>query len=106
MYCTITYIMGHAIDLSRVKIEGFSWDKGNSDKNWVKHKVNVKECEEVFFNVPLLFFKDSKHSQDEERIVAYGQTDQGRKLTLVFTIRKQKIRVISARDQHKRKEAI
>lgn len=98
--------MAKAVDLSKVTIAGFSWDKGNIDKNWTKHKVAVKECEEIFFNVPLLFFTDTRHSQKEERIVAYGKTDQERKLTVVFTIRAQKIRVISARNQHKKERRL
>ena len=33
---------------------GFQWDNGNSDKNWIKHKVSRSECEEIFFNLPLI----------------------------------------------------
>ncbi len=98
--------MLEAVDLSQVAITGFAWDKGNRDKNWLKHQVKAKECEEIFFNIPLLFFRDTRHSQKEERIVAYGQTDQGRKLTIIFTIRKQQIRVISARVQQKKERRI
>jgi len=31
------------------KPKEFIWDKGNKDKNWIKHKVTNEECEEVFF---------------------------------------------------------
>lgn len=83
----------------------FEWDKGNIGKN-LKHEVSDKESEEVFNNEPLKIFEDIKHSQKEQRFVAYGVTDLNRKLTIVFTLRKQKIRVISARDQNKRELAI
>ena len=33
---------------------GFDWDEGNIQKNWHKHKVTPSECEEVFFNQPLV----------------------------------------------------
>lgn len=34
------------------KCNGFQWDKGNSEKNWLKHKVLKFECEQVFFKDP------------------------------------------------------
>ena len=87
-------------DLSELKIEGFMWDIGNREKNTFKHKVSNQESEEIFFNEPLCIFRDTKHSQKEERLVAYGLTDKKRLLTVVFTIRKKLIRIISIRDQH------
>lgn len=78
----------------------FDWDKGNTEKNWAKHKVHFKEAEEVFFNKPLKIFEDEKHSQKEKRLLAYGSTNKRRKLTIIFTIRKETVRVISARNQN------
>jgi len=89
----------------KIKIDGFEWDEWNKDKNWTKHKVNIKECEDIFYNNPI-FFQDTRHSQKESRFVAYGISDTGRKLTIIFTIRKKLIRVISARDQNKRERSI
>lgn len=80
----------------------FDWDKGNTNKNLHRHNVSDKEAEEVFSNEPMRIFEDIKHSQLEQRFVAYGVTNSNRKLTVVFTLRKQKIRVISARDQNKK----
>ena len=80
----------------------FNWDKGNIGKNLIKHNVTDKETEEVFGNKPLKIFKDIKHSEKEERFVAYGRTNFNRSLTIVFTLREEKIRVISARDQNKK----
>ncbi len=80
------------------KCTGFNWDDGNAQKNWEKHKVARSECEQVFFNRPLLVADDDKHSQYEKRYYALGQTDKGRRLFLVFTLRGESIRVISARD--------
>lgn len=80
----------------------FEWDKGNVDKNLIKHKVTFKEIEEVFVNKPLKTLEDVRHSQKENRFIAFGITNKKRKLYLVFTIRKANIRVISARDQSKK----
>lgn len=81
------------------KLSGFDWDEGNREKNWIKHEVDYKEAEEIFFNKPLFINKDVKHSSKEKRFEALGQTDKGRGLFVAFTIRNNKIRVISARDQ-------
>lgn len=82
--------------------QGFDWDKSNRYKNWEKHKVDFRECEEVFFNKPLKITYDRRHSQDELRFAALGQTNRSRKLLIIFTIRKNKIRIISARSQSKK----
>jgi len=85
------------IDLTRV--EGFDWDGGNSRKSEDKHGVSQAEAEQVFFNEPLLFVADEKHSSNEVRYQALGRTDVGRQLHVSFTLRREGvlIRVISAR---------
>lgn len=80
----------------------FDWDKGNTDKNWIKHQVHFKEAEEVFLNKPLKIFSDKRHSIKEKRFQALGITNNRRNLTIFFTIRNSMIRVISARDQNKK----
>ena len=82
--------------------KGFAWGKGNSLKNWLKHGVTKGEAEEVFFNEPLLLFEDEKHSEQEFRILAFGKTNAGRRLVVVFTVRQDLIRVISARNMNRR----
>jgi uncharacterized DUF497 family protein len=81
---------------------GFEWDAGNKDKNHKKHDVSQSECEQVFFNIPLLVYDDEKHSQLEKRAYALGRTDDNRTLFVVFTIRNRLIRVVSARDMSKK----
>jgi uncharacterized DUF497 family protein len=81
---------------------GFQWDEGNLDKNLVKHKVENWECEQIFFNAPLLVLDDPSHSRAEKRWAAFGQTDAGRLLGVIFTKRGDLIRVISARDMNKK----
>ncbi|MBV9217528.1 MAG: BrnT family toxin [Acidobacteria bacterium] len=86
--------------------EGFDWDRGNRDKNLVRHDVQDAECEEVFFNTPLLLFDDNAHSKSERRHFALGLTNGGRPLMVVFTVRKKLIRVISARDMNRRERKV
>jgi uncharacterized protein len=85
---------------------GFQWDKGNIDKNWLKHKVSNNECEQIFFNEPLLVADDRNHSDNEKRWYALGRTDLNRCLFVVFSIREGLIRIISARDMHKKEREI
>jgi uncharacterized DUF497 family protein len=89
-----------------VRCKSFQWDKGNIDKNWISHKVSPFECEQVFFNIPLIAYKDTEHSQSEKRYYALGKTDNDRFLFIVFTIRKKQIRIISARDMNKKERQV
>ncbi|CAN5218621.1 BrnT family toxin [soil metagenome] len=83
---------------------GFEWDAGNRDKNWETHRVSTAECEQIFFNLPLLVMPDTAHSQEEDRFYALGQTDAQRRLFVVFTMRGSLIRVISARVMNRREK--
>lgn len=93
------------IDFAR--IVGFDWDDGNRRKSEDKHDVSQAEAEQVFLNEPLLIVEDTKHSQAEARFHALGQTDAGRRLHVTFTLRddQTRIRVISARDMHRKEKA-
>lgn len=84
--------------------EGFEWDEGNSNKNWLGHRITDGECEQVFFNSPFMTAVDKSHSQRERRFQALGRGDSDRRLFIAFTIRGSLIRVISAREMNKREE--
>ncbi len=87
------------------KIEGFQWDKGNIDKNLQKHGISNNESEQIFFNEPLIVAGDTIHSTSEEiRYFALGKTDSNKLLTVVFTIRENLIRIISARLMSKKEK--
>ena len=94
------------IDLG--EISGFDWDAGNFRKSTDKHDVSQAEAEQLFFNTPLLLLPDDKHSQKEARYHALGKTDSARRLHITFTLRRggKLIRVISARDMHRKERAI
>jgi uncharacterized DUF497 family protein len=83
---------------------GFQWDEGNIDKNLLKHQVQNWECEQIFFNEPLIILDDPKHSLSEKRWAAFGQTDAGRFLAIIFAKREKLLRVISARDMNRKEK--
>lgn len=94
--------------INLAEILGFQWDDGNSRKNANKHDVSQSEAEQIFFNEPLLLLEDIKHSHHEKRYHALGITDDARLLHITFTLRDgdSLIRVISARDMHRKEVAI
>jgi len=79
------------------RLDGFDWDRGNDQKSWARHGVTQAEAEEVFFNRPVLIADDAKHSERERRYALLGRTNAERLLTVVFTLRRDHVRVISAR---------
>ena len=92
------------IDLEQ--IAGFDWDDGNIRKSADKHDVSQAEAESIFFNDPLIVVEDPKHSETEQRFNALGKTAQNRLLHITFTLRQNGtvVRVISARDMHRKEK--
>jgi uncharacterized DUF497 family protein len=88
------------------RCQGFEWDKGNAERNWEKHKGTPGECEQVFFDRPLVVGEDVADSRTEPRYYALGTTDAGKPLFIVFRIRGDLIRVISARRMNRRERRI
>src|SRR5438552_4731686 len=90
------------IDLDQ--IAGFDWDDGNNRKSADKHDVSQAEAESIFFNDPLILVEDTRHGGNEQCFNALGKTGQNRLLHVTFTLRRNgtMIRVISARDMHRR----
>lgn len=80
----------------------FEWDKGNIDKNFVRHKVTNREAEEIFNNEQKFIIEDVKHSLSEKRYMIWGVSNKRRQLSVFFTLRKDKIRIISAREMNKK----
>lgn len=84
----------------------FEWDSHNQEKNWLKHKVDYKECEEAFKNTPQAIFEDKIHSKSELRHTLLSFTNNQRYIFITFTIRNNKVRIISARNQDKKERRI
>lgn len=92
------------IDLS--KIIAFEWDGWNIDKSYDKHGITPNETEEVFLDEDVKIEKDLKHQKQEERYIAIGKTTENKILFIVFTVRKDKIRVISGRQANKKEKEV
>jgi hypothetical protein len=84
------------------EMQGFDWDDANREKNWIRHGVTESESEEVFGNQSLAIVEDKKHSEKEERFCAFGKSNEGRLLSIAFTIRSGLIRIITARPMSKK----
>ena len=84
----------------------FQWDAGNHDKNWIKHRVANAECEETFFDPHKRLLHPTLHGERETRNVLIGYKAGKRLLFVVFTIRGHTVRVISARDVHKKERRL
>jgi hypothetical protein len=82
-------------------LKGFQWDEANWRKSELKHGVAAAEAEEVLLNDPLCHV-DERHSRDEQRYLALGVTNDGRHLLVAFTVRRNLVRVISARPMSRR----
>jgi uncharacterized protein len=81
---------------------GFDWDGGNAPKLQARQRVTTGECEQVFFQEPLVIAPDTPQSLTEERWAAWGRTAEGRTLAVAFTLRQDRIRPISARDMNRK----
>jgi uncharacterized DUF497 family protein len=86
--------------------DGFQWDAGNSEKIWGRLRVTTVECEELFFNRPLIVGEDPQHSASEIRMYGLGQSNAGRLLFVAFTVRNRLVRVISARDMSRKERKV
>lgn len=86
-------------------VEGFEWDEGNSSKNWKRHQVSQTEAEQVFLNRPVVVTAAGVRPKTERRQFAFGRTEAGRLLAVVFTIRGPVLRVISARPMSRRERS-
>lgn len=82
----------------------FEWDEANKNKIWIKHKVSIEECEEAFAEEQIFIQPDELHSAKEDRNILIGRTKKSNFLFIVYTLRKNKVRVISARNMHKKEK--
>ena len=77
-------------------LTGFERDEGNSTKSWERHQVTRAEQEQAFFNRPV-FVCDARSSAGEIRYTLLGRTNNGRLLSVVFTVRRGLARLVSGR---------
>ena len=88
------------------KLLEFQWDEGNIFKNLRKHGLTKEEIEKSFFDKNRIIFKDEQHSLKEDRAILVGKNDGNKILYVVFTMRSNKIRVVSAREINRKEKYI
>jgi uncharacterized DUF497 family protein len=74
----------------------FQYDPSKAASNLKKHGVSFADAEGVFYD-PLAIHQLDPDSDDEERFVAVGEGSAGTILVVVYTLRGEEIRLISAR---------
>ncbi len=80
-------------------INDIIWQDAIVQKIFKKHAVTTDEVEEVFFNRPKYRKAQKGKFEGEDLYYAYGKTDSGRYLLVVFVYKKTKdALVVSARD--------
>jgi len=84
----------------------FEWDKGNIDKNVKKHGITNENAEKIFLEEKSIFSEDIKHSKIEKRYQILGESRKGQVLSVVFTIRNEKVRIISARQANQKERKL
>ena len=80
----------------------FEWDKWNEEKIFKKHKITTRECEQAFMAERIFIQPDLMHSELENRFTLVSLTKSSRPIFIAFTIRNNSIRIISARNMHKK----
>ena len=73
----------------------FEWDEEKNRINKRKHKISFETAAHVFYDPDYIEMYDFEHSIDEDRYIALGKV--GDVIFVVFTERKETIRLISAR---------
>jgi uncharacterized DUF497 family protein len=84
------------------EIEGFGWDNGNAGKNYLKHGITDKEAEDLFKNYPLI--SEGSAYGNEERYQLFAALGN-EPMTVIFTIRNKKNRIISVRKMSKKERS-
>lgn len=83
----------------------FEWDEGKNKDNFKKHKVKFETAQFAFIDSKRVIAKDITHSKKEKRCFCFGKV-KGGILTVRFTYRKNRIRIIGCGILEKRKKYI
>jgi uncharacterized protein len=75
----------------------FEWDPKKAKLNFEKHGVRFEEALTVFEDEKAITIFDYSHSAEEDRFVSLGKAKNGTVLSVVFTDREDRIRLIHAR---------
>lgn len=77
----------------------FDWDDANEGHIWERHRVSAREAEEAALDPSSVMI--GAHDRSERRSSLVGETESGRTLRVVYTMRGSVIRVVTAREANK-----
>ena len=80
----------------------FEWDDDKAELNFADHGVSFEEAQTCFYDPEQVAFYDPEHSEEEDRELLIGHSNQGRLLIVSYTVREPLIRLISARKTTRR----
>ena len=83
----------------------FEWDENKNKANQSKHKISFEEAAEIF-RYPMYEAINNRFQDDEIRYIGIGRNNQMVILSVVYTERGSRIRIISARRANKRERQI
>jgi len=75
----------------------FDWDPSKAKRNLAKHGVSFEEAATAFEDPLYVDFFDPEHSQEENRYIRVGSSNQKRILVVAYSEREEQTRIISAR---------
>jgi uncharacterized DUF497 family protein len=73
----------------------FEWDEAKNRANMAKHGIDFDEAIQVFYGLSLGFV-DQRRNYGETRMIIIGMAE-GREILVVYTVRGESYRIISAR---------
>jgi uncharacterized DUF497 family protein len=82
----------------------FEWDNKKATSNLKKHGVSFEEAMSCFYDPLQIAFEDPDTIAKEQREILVAHSARGKVLLVVYTVRDQKIRIISARKVTKQEE--
>lgn len=84
-----------------MRLMEFEWDEAKASANLEKHGVSFEKAVAVFLDEVRIVIEDIRYQYDEPRFSAYGLI-QDRLHVVVFAVRGNTFRLISARKANKR----
>ncbi len=80
----------------------FEWDPTKAESNLKKHGVSFSEASTVFDDLLADIYEDPDHADGEFRFVTIGMSSKARILVVSFVERRERVRIISAREATKK----
>jgi uncharacterized DUF497 family protein len=81
--------------------DDFEWDDDKAASNWLDHGVRFETARDVFKDGFAIEWLDDLHGDPEQRFITVGMVGN-RLLFVSYTLRGERIRIISAREAEPR----